>query len=119
MSELYWLFPPISLLCQAVQHLAVHKAKGVILVPVWPRSSFFTFFFPDGMHLPEWVVECLWVKPYFITGPYVTSNGLRGRKKFSTVLLKADFTIFNGSFYEPKLLPEWCRKGGCYRCGCL
>ena len=118
-TELYWLFPPISVLCQAVQHLAVHKAKGVILVPVWPRSSFFTFFFPDGMHLPEWVVGYLWVKPYFITGPYVTSNGLRGRKKFSTVLLKADFTIFDGSFYEPKLLPEWCRKGGCYRCGCL
>ena len=116
MSEFYWLFPPISMLCQAVEHLAVHKAKGVILVPVWPRSSFFTFFFPDGMHLASWVVRCLWVRPYYITGPYVKSNGLRGRKKFSTVLLEANFNDFKDSWYAPNVLPDWCRKGGCHRC---
>ena len=115
-SEFYWLFPPISMVCQAIEHLAIHKARGVVLVPVWPRSSFFSYFFPDGMHVARWAVKCLWVRPYFITGSYVQSTGLRGRKKFSTVLLEANFSDFIGSFYEYNLLPDWCRNGGCHRC---
>ena len=59
---------------------------------------------------------CLWVKPFFIAGPFVTSKGLRGRKKFSTVLVQMNFVKFNGSFYEPKLSAQWCREGGCSKC---
>ena len=116
-SELYWLFPPVSLLCQTIEHLALYKAKGVVLVPVWPKSSFFTYFFPDGKHLARWAEKCLWVKPYFVAGPMVTSRGLKGRKKFQSVLIFANFCNFDMSeFYEPFLNANWCRKGGCYDC---
>ena len=113
----HWLFPPIGKLCQTVLHLLRQKVFGVLLVPVWPRSSFFSFFFPDGKHLAEWVTKVKWTRPYFICGPLVTSKFMRGWKSFDTVLIKADFTSFNGRrFYCSKVSNEWCRDGGCFMC---
>ena len=116
-NDNHWIFPPIGKLCQAVLHLFEQKVSGVVLVPVWPRASFFSFFFPDGMHLASWVTEVKWIRPYFVCGPLVTSKFLRGWKKFDTVLAKADFTNFEDKeFYTPKLGAMWCRNCGCYLC---
>ena len=113
----HWIFPPVGKLSQAVLHLANQKVSGVVLIPVWPRSSFFSFFFPDGMHLASWVTQTKWIRPYFVCGPLVTSKFLRGWKKFDTVLAKADFSRFDlKEFYTPKLGAMWCRNGGCYLC---
>ena len=113
----HWIFPPMGKLSQAVLHLANQKVSGVVLIPVWPRSSFFSFFFPDGMHLASWVTKAKWIRPYFVCGPLVTSKFLRGWKKFDTVLAKADFSTFElKEFYTPKLGAMWCRNGGCYLC---
>ena len=113
----HWLFPPVGVLCQTVCHLANQRVSGVVLVPVWPRSSFFSFFFPDGKHLAVWVSEVMWTRPYFVCGPLVTSRSFRGRRRFDSALLKADFRRFAmKEFYKPKLSPKWCREGGCNEC---
>ena len=114
----HWIFPPIGRLCQAVMHLMFWKAMGVVVLPVWPRSSFFPFFFPDGKHLALWVVDVLWTRPYFICGPLVESRCLKGWKSFDTALIKVDFRDFDvNSFYKSKEDPKWCREGGCCVCG--
>ena len=113
----HWLFPPIGLLCQMVLHLKNEKVSGVVVLPVWPRSSFFSFFFPDGMHLAFWVTEVLWTRPYFICGPLVTSRFMRGRKSFDTVLIKVDFRNFDEDmFYDANVSVKGCRNGGCVLC---
>ena len=113
----HWLFAPIGKLCQAVLHLKQQEVSGVVLVPVWPRASFFTFCFPDGMHLASWVTKVKWIKPYFICGPLVTSKFMRGYKSFDTVLIKVDFRDFKDKyFYKSFRDAQWCRKGGCKSC---
>ena len=80
----HWLFPPIRRLCQALMHLVFWKAAGVMVIPVWPRSSFYPFFFPDGKHLASWVVDVMWIRLYFVCGPLVQSKCL---KSFDTAVI--------------------------------
>ena len=86
-------------------------------VPVWPRSSFFSFFFPDGKHLASWVVAVKWTRPYFVCGPLVTSKFMRGWKSFDTALIKVDFRNFkDDKFFTSNVGNIWCREGGCEMC---
>jgi hypothetical protein len=111
----HWLFPPLGLLCKAVWHLQGEGVTGVILVPVWPASSFFTFFWPDGRHAADWVEEVLLVKPHFICSPLVTSRAMRGRRPFQTAVMKVDFTGRARSGWSD-LRPSLCLLGGCSKC---
>lgn len=116
-SDNHWIFPPIGKLCQAVNHLKNQRVTGVVLVPVWPRSSFFSFFFPDGKHLASWVVAVKWTRPYFVCGPLVTSKFMRGWKSFDTALIKVDFRNFkDDKFFTSNVGNIWCREGGCEMC---
>ena len=47
-EDFFWLFPPVNLLCKTVEHLALFRTSGVLLLPVWPKSSFFSYFFSRG-----------------------------------------------------------------------
>ena len=44
-EDFFWLFPPVNLLCKTVEHLALFRASIVLLLLVWPKSSFFSYFF--------------------------------------------------------------------------
>ena len=111
----YWIFPPVRDLCRAIWHLKNQECSGVLLLPVWPRSSFFSFFFPDGNHLADWVIDVMWTRPFFICGPQVESKAFRGRKSFDTIIIKVDFNT-NVDFYKPVLSKKYCRSGGCDKC---
>ena len=39
-NDLNWLCPPISSIGSVIRHLKLCKAKGALLVPVWPSSYF-------------------------------------------------------------------------------
>ena len=47
-EDFFWLFPPVNLLCKTVEHLALFRTSGVLLLSVWPKSSFFSYFFQVG-----------------------------------------------------------------------
>ena len=47
-EDFFWLFLPVNLLCKTVEHLALFRTSGVLLLPVWPKSSFFSYFFSRG-----------------------------------------------------------------------
>ena len=42
--------------------------------------SHFLLFFPDSCHLAMWVVDLLWVKPYYISCLLFTSKFGKGNK---------------------------------------
>ena len=56
-----------------------------MVVPVWPNSSFYSVFWPDGVHSASFVVEQDIVQPYFIVGPLVSGGGMRCSYGFSFV----------------------------------
>ena len=45
-EDFFWLFPPVNLLCKTVEHLALFRTSGVLLLSVWPKF-FFQLFFPS------------------------------------------------------------------------
>ena len=77
----------------------------MVVVPVWPRSSYFTKLWPDGRHAAEFVVEMMVMQPYFECGPLVTSDGLRGRRPFNTAVLKVDFSV--PYLWDPSVKGIW------------
>ena len=52
-EEHYLICPPLYLAINSIKHLALCKTKGVIIVPIWPQSSWVNFFF--GKHCASWV----------------------------------------------------------------
>jgi len=47
-EDFFWLFLPVNLLCKTVEHLALFRTSSVLLLSVWPKSSFFSYFFQVG-----------------------------------------------------------------------
>ena len=112
-----WCFPPPKLLVQTVRHLANSRATAVMVVPVWPNSTFFSVFWPDGKHCASFVVDFFTLQPYFVAGPLVTSNGMRGRKSYFTAILQVDFSSTDTVSYSSTIASKFCLAGGCKDCG--
>ena len=48
-----------------IRFLASQQVKGILIIPVWPYSIWFNFFFPDGCHCGQWVTKMLIFSPNF------------------------------------------------------
>ena len=85
-----------------------------MVVPIWPSSTFFSTFFPDGKHAAQFVTKMRRLQPIFICGPLVKSNGMRGRKSYITAVLAVDFR--RGVGRREKQGKEFCLDDGCNAC---
>ena len=113
----HWLFPPPGKLCEAALHLEEQGVAGVMVVPVWPASSFFSFFFPDGRHCADWVRDMMMVRPIYVCGPHVKLGAFRARGSFYTAVLKVDFRSYSRErFYVARCSEHLCLRGGCGGC---
>ena len=53
----YYCFPPPGIILATILHLAMFRVTGLLVVPVWPSSSFWSSIAPVGRHLPTWAVR--------------------------------------------------------------
>ena len=109
--ESHFCFPPPSKLVAALRHFRGQEVAAVMVVPVWPNSSFYGVFWPDGFHAAECVTNMFLVQPYYICGPLVTGSGMRGRKPYQTAILRVDFRVGGGRSGQ-----KLCLLGGCWGC---
>ena len=110
----YFCFPPTKLLRAAVMHFKCYKVTAVMVVPVWPTSSFFSVFWPDGVHAAGWVSKVLLVQPEFICSPRVTDSVLRGTRQFFTAVIRVDFR--SSEIVREGRWRDFCLEGGCRDC---
>ena len=110
----HFCFPPPSSLVLANRHFERYEVSAVMVVPIWPSSTFFSTFFPDGKHAAQFVTKMRRLQPIFICGPLVKSNGMRGRKCYITAVLEVDFR--RGVFRRENQEEEFCVHGGCNVC---
>lgn len=73
----YWCFPPPRVVTEALFHFEKYEAEAVMVVPIWPNSSFFSVFWPDGVHSARFVLQQDIVQPFFLVGPLVSGGGMR------------------------------------------
>ena len=113
----HWIFPPVKHLIGVIWHLDRFKAHGALVLPVWPQSAFYIEFFPDGIHLANFVQDVFWCKPFFLVPNHVGGGALRGRKKFWTAVVRVDFSeVPYEESRTSKLSSSHCYKGGCLAC---
>ena len=49
-TEFYFVFAPVSLSINVTRFLASQEVRGILIIPLYPYSVWFNFFFPDGSH---------------------------------------------------------------------
>ena len=113
----YYCFPPPSFLHSVLLHFLKFECRGLLLVPVWPASSFWTLIAPDGVHLARWAVSHLKFRPSgFEVSPAVTSNTFRAGW-FEMLGIQFDFLGLGvGDMGVSSLDSRTCLAGGCNRC---
>ena len=114
MEDFNFCFPPGRKCLDAVKHLAKYHCAGVLVIPVWPRAPWFSWFFPDGSHCAEWVKTLLLFSPTFVSGPSV-GPVFKGVKQFETACIEFDFQSYSLS-YNITRSPTHCLLGGCVKC---
>ena len=110
----FYVFPPVKRAVEAIQHLARFRCSGILVIPVWPRSWIFSYFFPDGAHCSEWVKTLELICPVFSSGPSV-GQVFKGRRDFKTAVFQFDFKNQYLCFITVKS-PQFCVHGGCNSC---
>ena len=114
MGENHFCFPPVKRAVDAVYHLEKFKVKGILIIPVWPRSQIFPFFFPDGTHAAEWVETLNFINPCFESSKSVGAC-FKGYQQFKTLALTFNFQK-RASFFTPSVDRLKCIQSGCDLC---
>ena len=113
-KELHFCFPPVRRAVDAIKHLALFKVAGILVIPVWPRSQIFSWFFPDGAHAPVWALSLEILDPSFSSGQSV-GPCFKGVQSFKTVALEFNFQN-NFLSFAPKVRSDFCLRKGCVDC---
>ena len=89
-SPLNWLCPPIKLIPATLRHARLCSAKGILVIPQWPSSYFWTLLH-NGKSFESFITN------YRILDPYFTSTAeqstFKGFKSFNTIAFLIDFTL--------------------------
>ena len=97
-EDYHYVFPPVGKAIAAIKHLAKFESTGVLIIPIWARSPWFSWFFL--MDDIAWVKTLLIFNPVFASGIGV-GQVFKGVKPFDTAALEFDFQSFSLSYAEP------------------
>ena len=114
----YYVFPPPGHVYATIIHLAIHQAKGLLIVPYWPGSSFYLNICPDGKHFPKWCVKYLRFRPSgFCYDVTIRSSTFKNPPTFDMLVLQFDFSFVNHSnFHFADVSRNKCIDLGCAKC---
>ena len=90
------------------------NSYGVLIVPKWISSYFWTFICDDGCHFNRFIKSVLVFSPNFVSGEFVLNSMFKGVKKFDTLALKFNFNISNA--FSSQVHSKFCILGGCVKC---
>ena len=60
-----WLCPPICLIGSVLKFMALCKARGTLLVPVWPSAYFWPLIYYNGLQMASFVKNFVVVDPIY------------------------------------------------------
>ena len=58
-NENNWLVPPIYLISNTILHLLTCRAKGTLIVPLWPSAPFWPLLFVNKFQVQPYVIDLL------------------------------------------------------------
>ena len=84
-----WLCPPISCIGSVLRHLTLCKARGVLLVRIWPSSYYWSLIYPDGDRMANFVKQYIVIEPLY--SAEVRESVFNGYPKLKTLVLNILF----------------------------
>ena len=84
-----WLCPPISCIGSVLRHLTLCKARGVLLVRIWPSSYYWSLIYPDGDRMADFVKQYIVIEPLY--SAEVRESVFNGYPKLKTLVLNILF----------------------------
>ena len=93
-----WLYALISRIGSVLRHLILYKARGALLVPIWPSSYYWLLIYPDGGEMADFAKQYIVIEPFYFAE--VRESVFNGYPKFKTLVLNIDCTeSLNSSSY--------------------
>ena len=73
-----------------LKHLILRKARGALLVPIWPYSYCWPLIYPEGYQMIDFVKQYIVIEPFYSVE--VLESVFNGYPKFKTLVLNIDCT---------------------------
>ena len=86
-----WLCPPISWIGSVLRYLILCKARGALLIPIWPSSYYWPVIYPDGDKMVDFVKQYIVIEPFYSAEVH-ESVSINCYPKFKTLVLNIDCT---------------------------
>ena len=77
-----WICPPVSLVLPTVRKICNTRMSGILLVPLWRSSLFWTTLFPDGHRLIRQCWKVVKLHPHIVRGQYCYNPLMQGTTAF-------------------------------------
>jgi hypothetical protein len=72
--------PPVSVVMRTIRKAALVKLSGLLIIPLWKNSKFWTYAFRDGIHLNEMFDSVQIVRMHASAWELVQKGAVRGRE---------------------------------------
>lgn len=86
-QENNWLVPPVPLISQVVMHVIACKAKGTLIVPKWPSSTFWPMVFDQNMRTKWFIKHCVEFPGTNVFVPGTHKKVIFGTERFKSNVL--------------------------------
>ena len=73
-----------------LRHLILRKARGALLVSIWPSSYYWPLIYPDVGKMADFVKQYIVIEPFY--SAEVRESVFNGYPKFKTLVLNIDCT---------------------------
>ena len=105
--------PPVSSIAFVIKHLEARPAQGILIIPLWPGSSFWPLITKDGVHLRSMFFKHHIFRTVFRMGVYCNKNVFNPNASHIEMM----GLVFNSS-RDPNLpiTQSSCLNGGCNVC---
>ena len=87
-NELNWLCPAIPSIGSVIRHLKLCKAKGALLVRIWPSSYFWPLIYPNGKQMADFIKDFIIIELFYYSEG--ADSDFNGYMKFKTIILNSD-----------------------------
>ena len=90
-NENNYFCPPVSLIIRVVKHIFANKITGSLVVPHWPKASFWPLICPDGTHVDSRVIDQRLIRVAFTPPALGSDSVFQAQPSFSCLFLRFDF----------------------------
>jgi hypothetical protein len=110
----FYACPPPYLGVAVLRKLVKDEARGIVVLPRWPGSRFWTHLLPAGKHFAKFVVKFMLFRPYCVQDPAVRNQLFEGKVAIDLIVVEVDGKVKDAK--QENVRSDSCINFGCEMC---